>query len=256
MKDHASKFKGLIWLAAACACGIFFAVGIAPLAHVIPWSWEKRLGNAVQLDLNGKDCRYNSQAEALLQRLVSRLYPIDPGDKDFSIEVKMVKSPVVNAYASLGGKIMLNSGLVSKAESPEEIAGVLAHEIEHVHHRHIMEGALVHLFTAEGINVIFGSGTSASSFAKYFLNMDFTRSQETQADEEGLRRLQKAHVDNQGFRRFFERMEKEESSSVFLSDHPSSRSRAEMTEKFKNQDPQPIMTEAEWKVLKSYCGEK
>ena len=45
-----------------------------------------------------------------------------------------------------------------------------------------MEGALVHLFPAEGINVIFGSGTSAASFAKFIFNMDFTRSQETQAD--------------------------------------------------------------------------
>jgi predicted Zn-dependent protease len=256
MKDHASKLKGLVWVLLACGLAVFLAVGVRPFAHAIPWSWEQKFGKAIQFDLSGKDCRYNSQADALLQRLVSRIYPLGPDDKAFSIEVNVVKNPVVNAYAALGGKITLNSGLLKKAGSPEEIAGVLAHEIEHVHHRHIMEGALIHLFTAEGVNLIFGTGTSAAGFAKYLLNMDFTRSQETQADEEGLRRLQKAHVDSQGFRRFFERMEKEESTSVFLSDHPSNRARMEMTEQFKNEDPQPIMTPAEWEILRNYCGEK
>ncbi len=158
--------------------------------------------------------------------------------------------------AGLGGIITIYSGLLNKAESPEEIAGVLAHEIEHVHHRHIMEGALVHLFTAEGIHLIFGDASSGAGFAKYLLNMDFTKDQERQADEEGLRRLQAAHVDNQGFKAFFERMGKHEGSSVFLSDHPSNDERVEMVEKFKNEDTKPIMTNTEWEVLKNYCGGK
>ncbi len=255
MKDHASKLKGLVWVAAACACGILFAVGISPLAHAIPWSWEQKLGKVVQMDSSERICQGNPQADALLQKLVQRVYPLEPDDKDFSIEVRIVQSPVVNAYAGLGGKIKINSGLLGKAESPEEVAGVLAHEIEHVHRRHIMEGALVHLFTAEGINVIFGNGSSGAGFAKFLLNMDFTRSQEAQADEGGLRRLQTAHVNNEGFKRFFERMEREGSASIFLSDHPSNQARVEMVDRFKNQDIQPIMTQAEWEVLKNaYSG--
>lgn len=251
MEDHASKLKGLIWVLIACGCGVLLATGIGPLAHLVPWSWEQKLGNVVNPDL-GKEGSYNPQADALLQRLVKRIYPVNPDDSDFSIEVKVVKNPVINAYATLGGKIYLNSGLLKKAESPEEIAGVLAHEIEHVHRRHIMEGALVHLFTAEGIHLIFGDSGSAAGFADYFLRMDFTRSQETQADEGGLRRLQKAHVSNQGFKRFFESMEKDEPSSVFLSDHPSNRERIEMVDQFKNQDVQPVMTQTEWEMLKNY----
>jgi len=256
MSDHASKFKGLIWLVVACVLGGLFAVGLSPLAHIIPWSWEKHLGEATRLDLPGKECRNNPAAEALLQRLVQRLYPVEPGDRGFPVEVHVANSPVINAYAGLGGIITLNSGLLNKAESPEEIAGVLAHEIEHVHHRHIMEGALVHLFTAEGIHLIFGDASSAAGFAKYLLNMDFTKDQERQADEEGLRRLQAARVDNQGFKRFFEKMGKHEGSSVFLSDHPSNQERIEMVEKFKNEDTKPIMTSAEWEVLRNYCGGK
>lgn len=254
MADRASKIKGLGWVALAFILAVLFAVGIGPLAHVIPWSWEKRLGNILTLDVGDRGCRRNPAADALLRRMVGRVYPLGPDDKGFTIEVEVVKDPAVNAYAGLGGKIKLNTGLLKEAESPEEVAGVLAHEIEHVHHRHIMEGALVHFFTVDGINLIFGNSTSTAVFARYLVNMDFTRSQETQADEEGLCRLQKARVDNRGFRDFFERMEKEKGASTFLSDHPSNRARIEMAERFKTQDPQPIMTKAEWGILKDYCG--
>ncbi len=252
-KDKASKLKGLIWVISACIIGVFFAVGLAPLAHAIPWSLEKKMGSMISAPKT--ECRYSSQADALLKRLVKRLYPIYPDDDHFSIEVHVADNPDINAYATLGGMITLNSGLLNKAQSPEEIAGVLAHEIEHVHSRHIMEGALVHLFTSEGVYMIFGK-TSTAGFARYLLNMSFTRDQEAQADEGGLRRLQAARVDNQGFKSFFERMEKKGSATTFLSDHPSNKSRMEMTDQYKVKDPQPIMTKDEWEVLRNYCGGK
>ena len=252
-KDRANKLKGLIWAVTACVIGVFFAVGLSPLAHAIPWGWEKKLGSAISLPK--AECRYNSRADALLQLLVKRLYPVYPDDDRFSIDVRVAQDPVVNAYATLGGKIFINSGLLKEAQSPEEVAGVIAHEIEHVHSRHIMEGALVHVFTSEGISVIFGKAPTAG-FARYLLNMNFTRDQETQADEGGLRRLQAACVDNQGFKKFFERMEKEGSAPSFLSDHPDNKSRMEMTDNFKVKNPEPIMTKEEWEILRNYCGGK
>jgi len=256
MEDQASKIKGLAWLAGACAVGAVFAFGLSPLAHIIPWSWEKKMGAALAFDLPQQECRANAQAEALLKRLVMRLYPVQPGDTAFSIEVEVVPNPAVNAYASLGGRIFINSGLMKQAQSPEEVAGVLAHEITHVEHRHILEGALAHTLTSEGIKALFGEGSSAAEWSDYFLKMDFTRGQEAQADEGGLKRLQKAHIDNQGFKHFFERMETSGAAADFLSDHPSNGARIEMVENFANQNVTPLMSHDEWKILKSYCGEK
>ncbi|MGH7739181.1 MAG: M48 family metallopeptidase [bacterium] len=240
-----------MWLLLTCAIGGLFATGLSPLAHAIPWSWEKKLGAVIQPE--HKAYPGSPQARALLQRLVGRLYPLEPGDKNFSIEVRVVKNPVVNAYAGLGGKITIDSGLLKQAQSPEELAGVLAHEIEHVRHRHILQKFLEQLFTVESLQWMLGGGWT-TNLAKYFLNIDFTRSQEAQADEDGLKRLQKAHINNRGFRQFFERMELKNPSSAFLSDHPSNRARIEMVERFKNVDVRPIMTPAEWAVLKNYCG--
>jgi len=256
MNDSPSRAKGLLWLIIAITLGAGLALGLAPLAHVIPWSLEKKLSDALGSGFAKHECRHSPQAQELLQQLVKRIYPIDPDDTAFSIDVQIVKDPVINAYATLGGKIAVNSGLLEQAESPEEVAGVMAHEIGHVQHRHIMEGTITHLLTAEGINIIFGGHSSAADWTQYFLNMNFTRSQETQADEAGLMRLQKAHVDNQAFKHFFERMEKSGSVPVFLSDHPSNNLRSEMVAKFDNHGTTPILTQDEWKVLKDYCGEK
>ena len=114
----------------------------------------------------------------------------------------------------------------------------------------------MHLLTAEGINMALGGHSSAGQWAKYFLSMDFTHAQEAQADKTGLQRLQQAHIDNQGFKHFFDRMEKAGSSAGFLSDHPSNRERVAMVETFQTHDTQALMTQDEWNILKSYCSGK
>lgn len=257
MINHtASKSKGLAWVLAAFLFGAFCALGLTPLAHIIPWRWEKKLAAVVDGGHSQSECRYDPRAQPLLQKIVARLYPIYPDDATFSIDVQIVRDPVVNAFAGLGGKISINSGLLEQAESADELAGILAHEIEHVRRRHIMEGALAHLFTAEGIHIIFGQASSASEWSAYFLNMDFSRAQETQADEGGLQRLHDAYIDNHGFRHFFERMEKAQSVPMFISDHPSNHQRFAMAEKFDNRDVRAILTSEEWFMLKNDCGNK
>jgi predicted Zn-dependent protease len=256
MEDHASKTKGLIWVGVAVVIGVVCAYGLSPLAHAIPWNWEKKMGAALAPELPGQECRANVHAGALLQKLAARLYPLEPQDGDFSIEVQVVKNAQVNAYATLGGRIYVNAGLLKQAQSPEEVAGVLAHEITHVARRHIMEGAIEHAFTSAGLHALFGDGSSAATWSNYFLKMDFSRRQEAQADEGGLERLQKAHVDNKGFKDFFARMEETSAAEQFLSDHPANNARIEMVGQYPVQNPQPIMTPGEWKILKSYCTDR
>jgi len=252
--DLSSKKLGLLWLILASCIGFIFAAGLAPLAQLVPWTVEKRLADALSLSLSNGACRLNSQASELQQRLVRRIYPINTGDSAFAIDLEIVHDSSINAYATLGGKLKLNSGLLTQAASPDEIAGVLAHEIGHVQHRHILEGTLVHLFTAAGVSIIFGGQSASANWAQYFLNMNFTRAQETQADAAGLKRLQNAHVDNRAYQHFFARMEKLGAVPAFLSDHPSNDQRSEMIAKFANQQTTPIMTPDEWMVLKNSCS--
>ena len=254
MTDGASKIKGLAWIIAAIILAAVFALGISPLVRTIPWSWEQKISHVVGSMTSSEVCGGNSKSEALLKQLVNRLYPLDRGDARFSINVQIINDPTVNAFAGLGGKISLNAGLLKESESAEEVAGVLAHEIEHVRHRHILEGFVVYLMTAEGIRIIFSGGSvSNATWTNYFIHMGFSRSQEAEADEGAFLRLQKAHINNQGFRDFFERMKKMSSIPSFLSDHPSNQARFEMAGKFQNQDTKFIMTNEEWRIFKEYC---
>lgn len=254
MGDRASKAKGLAWALAAVALGTLIAVGLAPLAHAVPLSWERRLGAAIGMDAGIKACTPSPRQEALLKKLVARVHPLDPAEAAHPLTVRVVRDPVVNAYAGLGGTITLNSGLLAKAASAEELAGVLAHEIEHVRHRHVMEGILVHLFSWEGLRLIAGGG-SAAGLIQAFLRMDFTKAQEAQADEAGLKRLQAGHVDTRGLGSFFARMKRDSPGTRLLSDHPDDDDRIKMAEAYPTAQPLPILTRAEWADLRAYgCG--
>ena len=250
--DKASKIKGLAWVIAAVGLAVVLGLGITPFVRAIPWSWERGIADSLGAVSYVDVCRGNPKQEVLLKKLVTRLYPLNQDDNRFFINVQIVNNSEINAFAELGGKISLNRGLLEKAQSPEEVAGVLAHEITHVSRRHILEGFVVHLMTIGGIQMVFGSSSNVK-WTNFFLKMGFTRAQEAEADEGALLRLQKAHINNQGFRDFFERMKGLSIIPPVLSDHPSDGARSEMVVKFQNRDAKPVMTDEDWKSFKAYC---
>jgi predicted Zn-dependent protease len=252
VEDRASAVKGLLYLLAGVVIAAILAFGLTPFVKAIPWKWEEKLGKNYNEDLDLQTCRAQPDADKLLSKLVQRIYPLEESDKNFSINVHVSKDPSVNAYAQLGGTIMIHKGLLAQAKSPEEVAGVLAHEIEHVKQRHIFEKFLVQLITNGGISAIF-SGDAGNQYASYFLNMHFSRTQEAQADKGGLKRLAKAKVDVAPLEKFFERLDDDSTLSDFVSDHPDSASRERMIEEYKASDATPIMSKDEWLVLKHYC---
>jgi predicted Zn-dependent protease len=224
---------------------------MTPFIRAIPWRWEVAIADRLPAVANDRQCE-NQIADDLLKRLVARLYPVAGEDRRFTVSVRVVRSAAVNAYAALGGNITINSGLLEAAQSPEEVAGVLAHEIEHIHHRDVLNGFVMNMITREGLLYIFGAASSAD-ITSMFLNMRFSRRFEAEADEDGLRRLQRAHVDNRGFRDFFTRMRNTSAAEEFMSDHPSNQSRAEMAGRFENTGTMPLLSSEEWARLKTYC---
>ena len=105
------------------------------LAAVIPYAWEMPLGDAVDSqvrELIGSPCAKPAGAAAL-RKMVDRLQtaahlPIPP-------DPMVLRSPIANAFALPGGRIYVLSGLLKISETPDELAGVLSHELGHVAHR-------------------------------------------------------------------------------------------------------------------------
>lgn len=123
----------------------------------------------------------------------------------FDFHFYVVKEDVYNAFAAPGGHVFINSGLLAAMESEEELAGILGHEIAHVLCRHISKqierSKKIGLVTLAGVlGGIFlgGSATAASAItsssiaAGQSLALKYSREHETQADQIGLKYLNKA----------------------------------------------------------------
>lgn len=253
---HASQLKGLLWIVTACMLAGSLALGLPWFAQHIPWSWESKMSSALGKFQTNEICIGTPQANMAFQKLLARIYPISPEDHNLPIHIHFIEGDEVNAFATLGGNIFVYSALLEDARSAEELAGVLAHEIEHVHHRHIIQGVLMRLVILQSLSAVFTGGPASMSpqIAQIFLNLKFSKQQEIQADEEGFKRLHNGQVNVQGLKEFFQRMDGEAGApSALLSDHPAGRDRAQMAERYAQGPSVPILNATEWQALKTMC---
>ncbi|MDH5740329.1 MAG: M48 family metallopeptidase [Nitrospira sp.] len=198
----------------------------------IPIEWEQKLGESAYRDfLGGQEVMQEGPAVAAVEEMTRRLAGQIP-DNPYRFDVTVVKSDVVNAFALPGGYVVVFTGLMKKAERPEEVAGVLAHELNHVLHRHGLERIVKQLGFVAVASIIFGNQQGLGQIMKQLgvelMALKFGRAQETEADLTGLQLLYRARIDPSGMITFFERLaEKDEGRVELLSTHPMSGSRAE-----------------------------
>jgi Zn-dependent protease with chaperone function len=155
------------------------------LAAVMPYSWEKSLGDAVDsqvLSLFGNTCA-KPKGAAALRKLVGRLQtvanlPIPP-------DPAVLRSTIANAFALPGGRIYVLSGLLKISETPDELAGVLSHELGHVAHRDGLRRLIRDGGTSFLVALVFGDVTGSGAVlmaGRSVLSASYTRDDETGAD--------------------------------------------------------------------------
>jgi Zn-dependent protease with chaperone function len=198
----------------------------------IPVEWEQKLGESAYRDfLTHQEVMKDGPAVAALGEITQRLTE-QISNNPYKFDVTVVRSDVVNAFALPGGYVVVFTGLMKKAESGEEVAGVMSHELNHVLQRHGLERIVKNLGLMTVVAIVFGNQQGLVGMMKQFgvelLTLKFGREQETEADLTGLQLLQRAKIDPSGMIRFFERLsEKDEGRMEWLSTHPMSTARAE-----------------------------
>jgi Zn-dependent protease with chaperone function len=198
----------------------------------IPVEWEQKLGESAYRDfLSHQETMKEGLAVTALGEMTKRLTDQIP-DNPYKFDVTVVKSDVVNAFALPGGYVVVFTGLMKKAESGEEVAGVLSHELNHVLQRHGLERIVKSLGLLTVAAIVFGNQQGLVGMMKQLgvelLTLKFSREQETEADLTGLQLLQRAKIDPSGMIRFFERLsEKDQGRVEWLSTHPMSTARAD-----------------------------
>lgn len=176
----------------------------------------------------------------------------------YDIELSVLDHEMVNAFAAPGGRIVILRGLLDEAESAEEVAGVLAHEIGHVEARDPVRLAFRSAGSAGIIALVLGDvtgGTVVGLLGEHMLSASYTREAEAAADAFAYDLLARTGVGTEGLAQFFERIEGMGGDvPEILSTHPASGNRAEAARAAGGAAERPVLSEDEWQALRSICG--
>jgi peptidase M48-like protein len=257
--ESAGLLKGFVlWgaVGAAVCAAIYFGWTRASIliAAWIPPSWEERVGEQIEQAWfpAGDRC---SGADGLhaLQALGERILP----DEDVKIFVVKERDP--NAFAIPGHRIVVFSGLIDRASSPEMVAGVLAHEMGHVELHHPMRGLIHQLGLGAALSLLFGD-SSLAGMGEFALAMSYSRDMEREADKHGIELLQKSGIRADGMAAFFEVIKGDVKKGMFsdlpefLSSHPDLDARIAATRQ--PATGAPAMSDADWQALRKVCNAK
>src|SRR5688572_15777239 len=128
-----------------------------------------------------------------------------------------------------GGVVVVHTGLIAATRRPEELAGVLAHEVQHVELRHSLRGLIKDLGLRGLWSYATGDlgGTVAGQAALELTSLRFSRDDEREADGHGLDAMIAAGIDPAGMPDFFRVMAEKsgDAPAAFLSTHPLSEDR-------------------------------
>ena len=173
---------------------------------------EERLGAQVVLLLAPEDRRIDDPNCQKAIEGIAHLLMETEQSSPYNLHIILKRDPVINAFAAPGGYIVIHDGLLRKTKSPEELAAVLAHEIQHILQRHSTRAILREL----SIGMLFSALSGDAGGLHYALEtvrtlggLRFRRQDEAEADQKGLQMLQKAKIDPKGMVAFFETLEKE-----------------------------------------------
>jgi len=251
-------------LAAVCSIVAMTLYGIPlaadRLAPLVPHAVEKRIGDAVdkqvRLLFGGKVCD-RPEGQAAFAAMVEKLRIA--GAVDQPLEAQVLSASLPNAFALPGGKVYLMDGLLQKAQSPDEIAGVIAHELGHVQHRDNLRKVIQTGGTSFLIGLLFGdiTGGSAVIFAsRSILDASYSRDAETDADAFATRAMHRLGRSPRPMGEFLVRVTggKGKETATILDSHPLSEARlARMKQDDRPVTGPDILTAQEWRALKDIC---
>jgi beta-barrel assembly-enhancing protease len=188
-------------------------------------------------------------------------------DAKVPFTIKVLEDRQVNAFALPGGFFFVNSGLILKADSEAELAGVMAHEIAHVAARHgTRQATKAEIAQLATIPLIFMGGAAAYGIYQasgLFVPMTFlkfSRSNEAEADYLGLQYMYKAGYDPTAFVDFFEKVESLEKRkpgtvSKLFATHPPTDDRIAASQKeiaeILKAKPEYVVTTSEFNNVKA-----
>jgi predicted Zn-dependent protease len=175
------------------------------------------------------------------------------------LTLRVIRVPMVNAFALPGSQVVFFQELISRANSPNEVAGVLAHELGHVELLHPTENAIKITASSFLIGLLFGDvfgGSAAVIAAQSLIGASYTREAELAADARAVELMAAAGYDMRPYADFFDRLAGNEGRAgrvpSWLATHPQSSQRAERVRAAPT-GGKPALSPTQWAALKAIC---
>jgi Zn-dependent protease with chaperone function len=259
-----------IWIALSALLAAMIVAGLLlswspakTIAKTLPLSWRERLGNASRGSMTEgfKEC-VDGPGEAALQTLTARLSKGAPEGTSFDVHV--YDWPLMNAFAVPGGQIVLTKGLLDKSESPDEVAGVLAHEMGHGIELHPEAAFIRGVGFGAALQIMLG-GTAGGGLANVGLmlaQLGYSRGAEHEADVHALELLKIAAIAPKGLGDFFARVMKMETNDesgamgppTWLRTHPLPLERLRLVRAEPSYPATPALDASSWANLRTICS--
>lgn len=270
--DPSRRTNRMLWtaLAAAAAVGIAVAVfrwGLPAFATLVaarvPISWEVRLGETVVDHLVPADERCDDPIlQRRLDEIVATLVATSPSP--YTLRIHVADDDTLNAFAAPGGTIVILRGLLKRTTRPEELAGVLAHEIQHITQRHSTRAILHHASAGVLVAALTGDVSGLTAFgldaARNLGVLRYGRENETAADEAGMEMILAAGIDPSGMIAFYDLLAQEglklPGPLNYLATHPATDERLATIRRLAAEAAAPTVslgTTEEWATVTTRC---
>jgi predicted Zn-dependent protease len=250
----------LLTIGAALFVGGYFAVKQIKkvkmdMSYNISVKQEEQLGDMFKdMIWNKYPTMKDNAADSALQQITSRLiHALD--STPYRYQFVIIESKEINAFTIPGGNIYMFSGLMELAETPEEVAAVLAHEIGHAEKRHVVSKLAKELSITVIVSILSGGDPSIlTQVLKDLIGNSFDRDQEQEADAFALELLEKAGVPPKSLARFFERLNEKDldynKNLEILMTHPHNDKRIDQARRYRTRNEfKPIPFDMDWKKV-------
>jgi predicted Zn-dependent protease len=200
----------------ALALTVVWLGSVTPAAALVSYQAERELGKKFALQAQAElplinDVEIVGYVNRIGQKIVATL-----DDSPFKYHFFVVKDPKINAFAVPGGYIYVHSGLLTRADNDDEVAGVLGHEIAHVNAHHLareqeatrfMNYATLLGMLLSIVQPAIGAGAMAANATA---QLKYRREFEQEADYLGVGYMRKAGFDPHGMLDFFKKLADEQ----------------------------------------------
>ncbi len=201
-------------------CFAIFALPNIALKLITP-KQETKIGKQF-FDLYIQDKSEDSSATVYLQQFADKMHLTDK----YQLHAYVVYDAEVNAFALPGGYIIVNTGILKKMKSYEELAALLGHEVTHINERHSLRSMLGSISTSIFLSIITGDASGITAFlvnnAEQLRQLSFSRKLEQEADDASIQIMIKNNINPRGMISLMKRLQEEEDVKVpeLLSSHP------------------------------------